>query len=118
MGGGITLQYNILQNTTHTLPLLLQSVRTTADPRWLLSFASYNIRCAGSSIAHSGIDRSQLCVMTKVWISDSGEQKVADAIEENWRMLRTTSSRPTVEQKSTQPDGCCDPAQVPEPHHL
>ena len=43
----------------------------------------------GSAIAKSGIDRKNLFITTKVWISNSGEEKAAKSIDESLRKLQT-----------------------------
>ena len=43
----------------------------------------------GSAIAKSGIDRKDLFITTKVWISNSGEEKAAKSIDESLRKLQT-----------------------------
>ena len=44
----------------------------------------------GSAIAKSGIDRKDLFITTKVWISNSGEEKAAKSIDKSLRKLQTT----------------------------
>ena len=43
----------------------------------------------GSAIAKSGVDRKDLFITTKVWISNSGEEKAAKSIDESLRKLQT-----------------------------
>ena len=43
----------------------------------------------GSAIAKSGIDRKDLFITTKVWISNSGEEKAAKSIDDSLRKLQT-----------------------------
>ena len=43
----------------------------------------------GCAIAKSGIDRKDLFITTKVWISNSGEEKAAKSIDESLRKLQT-----------------------------
>ena len=43
----------------------------------------------GSAIVKSGIDRKDLFITTKVWISNSGEEKAAKSIDESLRKLQT-----------------------------
>ena len=43
----------------------------------------------GAAIAKSGIDRKDLFITTKVWISNSGEEKAAKSIDESLRKLQT-----------------------------
>ena len=43
----------------------------------------------GSAIAKSGIDRKDLFITTKVWISNSGEEKAAKSIDESLRKMQT-----------------------------
>ena len=43
----------------------------------------------GSAIAKSGIDRKDLFITTKVWISNSGEEKATKSIDESLRKLQT-----------------------------
>lgn len=43
----------------------------------------------GKAIAKSGIPRDQLFVVTKVWITNAGEERAAKSIEESLRKLQT-----------------------------
>ena len=43
----------------------------------------------GSAIAQSGIDRKDLFITTKVWISNSGEEKATKSIDDSLRKLQT-----------------------------
>ena len=43
----------------------------------------------GSAIAKSGIDRKDLFITTKVWISNSGEEKAAKSIDDSLQKLQT-----------------------------
>ena len=43
----------------------------------------------GNAIAKSGIKREDIFLVTKVWISNAGEEKAAESIEESLRKLRT-----------------------------
>ncbi len=43
----------------------------------------------GAAIAKSGIPREEIFLVTKVWVSNSGEEKAAASIDESLRMLRT-----------------------------
>ena len=45
----------------------------------------------GAAIAKSGINRSDIFVVTKVWISNAGEEKAARSIDESLRKLQTDS---------------------------
>ena len=51
--------------------------------------AYFNEEGVGDAIAKSGIPREELFLVTKVWISNSGEQKAAASIEESLRKLKT-----------------------------
>ena len=51
--------------------------------------AYYNEEGVGSAIAKSGIKREDLFLVTKVWISNAGEEKAAASIDESLRKLRT-----------------------------
>ena len=51
--------------------------------------AYQNEEGVGSAIAKSGIPRSDIFVVTKVWITNSGEEKAARSIEESLRKLQT-----------------------------
>ena len=51
--------------------------------------AYFNEEGVGSAIAKSGIDRKDLFITTKVWISNSGEEKAAKSIDESLRKLQT-----------------------------
>ena len=43
----------------------------------------------GNSIAKSGIKREDIFLVTKVWISNNGEEKAAKSIDESLRKLQT-----------------------------
>ena len=43
----------------------------------------------GAAIAKSGITREEIFLITKVWVSNSGEEKAAASIDESLRKLRT-----------------------------
>lgn len=43
----------------------------------------------GAAIAKSGIPRSEIFLVTKVWVSNNGEQKAAASIDESLRKLHT-----------------------------
>ena len=43
----------------------------------------------GAAIAKSGIPREEIFLVTKVWVSNSGEEKAAASIDESLRKLRT-----------------------------
>ena len=51
--------------------------------------AYFNEEGVGEAIAKSGIPREELFLVTKVWISNSGERKAAASIDESLRKLRT-----------------------------
>jgi diketogulonate reductase-like aldo/keto reductase len=51
--------------------------------------AYYNEEGVGSAIAKSGIKREDLFLVTKVWISNAGEEKAAASIDESLRKLQT-----------------------------
>ncbi len=51
--------------------------------------AYYNEEGVGKGIAESGINRSDLFITTKVWITNAGEEKAAASIDESLRKLRT-----------------------------
>ena len=51
--------------------------------------AYQNEEGVGTAIAKSGIPRSDIFVVTKVWITNSGEEKAARSIEESLRKLQT-----------------------------
>ena len=51
--------------------------------------AYFNEEGVGEAITKSGIPRKDLFLVTKVWISNSGEKKAAASIEESLRKLRT-----------------------------
>ncbi len=51
--------------------------------------AYYNEEGVGAAVAKSGIKREDLFLVTKVWISNAGEQKAAASIEESLRKLQT-----------------------------
>ena len=51
--------------------------------------AYFNEEGVGEAIAKSGIPREEVFLVTKVWISNNGEQKAAASIDESLRKLRT-----------------------------
>lgn len=51
--------------------------------------AYYNEEGVGNAIAKCGLPRNELFITTKVWISNAGEEKAAESIEESLRKLRT-----------------------------
>ena len=51
--------------------------------------AYFNEEGVGDAIAKSGIPRDKIFLVTKVWISNNGEQKAAASIDESLRKLRT-----------------------------
>ena len=51
--------------------------------------AYYNEEGVGAAIAKSGIKREDIFLVTKVWISNSGEEKAAKSIDESLRKLQT-----------------------------
>ena len=51
--------------------------------------AYFNEEGVGEAIAKSGIPREEFFLVTKVWISNSGERKAAASIDESLRKLRT-----------------------------
>ncbi len=51
--------------------------------------AYYNEEGVGRAIAKSSVSRDQLFITTKVWISNAGEQKAAQSIDESLRKLHT-----------------------------
>lgn len=51
--------------------------------------AYFNEEGVGNAIVKSGIKREDLFIVTKVWISNAGEEKAAKSIEESLRKLRT-----------------------------
>lgn len=51
--------------------------------------AYFNEEGVGAAIAKSGVKRDELFLVTKVWISNAGEQKAAASIDESLRKLGT-----------------------------
>ena len=51
--------------------------------------AYYNEEGVGAAMAKSGIARDEIFLTTKVWISNAGEQKAAQSIDESLRKLQT-----------------------------
>lgn len=51
--------------------------------------AYYNEEGVGNAISKSGIDRKDLFIVTKVWISNNGEARATASIDESLRRLRT-----------------------------
>ena len=51
--------------------------------------AYYNEEGVGKAITRCGVPRNELFITTKVWISNAGEQKAAQSIDESLRKLQT-----------------------------
>ena len=51
--------------------------------------AYYNEDGVGEGIKQSGIDRGELFITTKVWVSNAGEERAAKSIDESLRKLQT-----------------------------
>ena len=51
--------------------------------------AYFNEEGVGAAITKCGVPRSELFIVTKVWISNAGEEKAALSIDESLRKLRT-----------------------------
>lgn len=51
--------------------------------------AYFNEEGVGNAVAKSGISRDELFLVSKVWISNAGEEKAAGSIDESLRKLRT-----------------------------
>ena len=51
--------------------------------------AYFNEEGVGAAIAKSGIPREEIFLVTKVWISNNGEEKAAASIDESLRKLQT-----------------------------
>ena len=51
--------------------------------------AYYNEEGVGAAIAKSGVKREDIFLVTKVWVSNAGEQKAAQSIDESLRKLQT-----------------------------
>ena len=51
--------------------------------------AYYNEEGVGAAIAKSGVNREDIFLVTKVWISNAGEEKAAKSIDESLRKLQT-----------------------------
>ena len=51
--------------------------------------AYYNEEAVGRAIKASHIDREELFITTKVWISNAGEEKAAQSIDESLKKLQT-----------------------------
>ena len=51
--------------------------------------AYFNEEGVGAAIAKSGIPREEIFLVTKVWISNNGEEKAAASIDESLRKLGT-----------------------------
>ncbi len=51
--------------------------------------AYFNEEGVGEAVAKSGINREDLFLVTKVWISNNGEEKAARSIDESLRNLKT-----------------------------
>ncbi len=51
--------------------------------------AYFNEEGVGNAISKSGIDRKDLFIVTKVWISNNGEARAATSIDESLRKLQT-----------------------------
>ena len=99
----ITMQYTTLSNGIQ-MPLLGYGVfqvppqeaeRCVADALSVgyrlidTAQAYFNEEGVGAAIAKSGIPREEIFLVTKVWISNSGEEKAAASIDESLRKLQT-----------------------------
>ncbi len=51
--------------------------------------AYFNEEAVGSAIKKSGIDRKDIFLITKIWISNAGEEKAYKSIDESLRKLQT-----------------------------
>ena len=51
--------------------------------------AYFNEEGVGNAISKSGISRQDIFLVTKVWISNAGEEKAAASIDESLRKLKT-----------------------------
>ncbi len=51
--------------------------------------AYYNEEGVGKAVTKSGVNRDELFLTTKVWITNSGEKKASESIEESLRKLNT-----------------------------
>ena len=51
--------------------------------------AYFNEEGVGAAIAKCGVTRDELFIVTKVWITNAGEEKAAHSIDESLRKLRT-----------------------------
>ena len=51
--------------------------------------AYFNEEGVGAAIAKSGIPRKEIFLVTKVWVSNNGEEKAAASIDESLRKLGT-----------------------------
>ena len=51
--------------------------------------AYFNEEAVGSAIKKNGIDRKNIFLVTKIWISNAGEEKAAKSIDESLRKLQT-----------------------------
>jgi diketogulonate reductase-like aldo/keto reductase len=51
--------------------------------------AYYNEEGVGAAIAKSNVKREEIFLVTKVWISNAGEEKAAQSIDESLRKLQT-----------------------------
>ena len=51
--------------------------------------AYFNEEGVGAAIAKSGIPREEIFLVTKVWVSNNGEEKAAASIDDSLRKLRT-----------------------------
>lgn len=51
--------------------------------------AYHNEEAVGAAIKNSGIDRKDIFLVTKIWISNAGEEKAAKSIDESLQKLQT-----------------------------
>ena len=58
--------------------------------------AYQNEEGVGNAWRKSGIKREDLFLVTKVWISNAGEEQAAKSIDESLRKLQNSSIRPTA----------------------
>lgn len=63
--------------------------------------AYFNEEGVGSAVKKSGVKREDLFLVTKVWISNAGEEKAAASIDESLRKLQTDLWTCLILQKSS-----------------
>ena len=83
------LGYGVFQETPQQCE---QCVRQAIEEGYRLidtAQAYYNEEGVGRAINDCGVNRDELFITTKIWITNAGEEKAIDSINESLRKLKT-----------------------------